>query len=155
MPRYIVATPVDGHGTAGLYLGSAMTPTFTRSAGSYQSAGKVYGSPGTAQVGMPNPGVASTNPVAQANGGTRSSDYSPKWGLPSVYYENDGPLDKEHAPVQFMNIDAFVNVLPVPAERPANALIADPFRAHVGGARQIIQPQVVPVWMGRNGTVNG
>lgn len=155
MPRYTVATPASGS-VAGLYLGSAILPSFTRSASSYQSRGKVYGSPGTGAVQSPRPFQApSKNPVAMAQGGRFYSDNAPDHFYPSMYYENDAPQDKEHAPVQFLGVNCSMNVMPVPAVRPANGLYADPFRAHVGGATQISQPQVVPVWLGRNSNAGG
>lgn len=151
MPRYTVAIPASGQ-VAGLYLGSAILPSFTRTASSYQSRGKVCGSPGTSPISAPRPfNSPSRNPVAMASGGKFYSDNAPGYILPSLYYEDDAPQDKEHAPVQFDGVNKSMNVPPVPAVRPQNGIYADPFRAHIGGATQISQPQVVPVWLGRNG----
>src|SRR5882672_9090902 len=151
MPRYTVAIPASGQ-VAGLYLGTAILPSFTRSASSYQSRGKVSGSPGTSRVPAPRPFKAmSSNPLALAQGGRFYSDNAPDSWLPSVYFENDLPQDKEHAPVLFDSVNNNANPAPVPAVRPQNGLYADPFRAHIGGSTQISQPQVVPVWLGSNG----
>lgn len=151
MPRYTVAIPASGQ-VAGLYLGSAILPSFTRTAASYQSRGKVYGCPGTARVRAPRPfNAPSKNPVAMASGGRFYSDNAPEYWMPSIYFENDSPLNKEHAPVQFDGVNRSMNVAPAPAMRPQLGIYADPFRAHVGGSQQISQPQVVPVWLGRNG----
>lgn len=153
MPRYTVAIPAEGQ-AAGLYLGSAILPSFTRPASAYQSRGQVYGCPGTANVPSPRPFQApSRNPVAMAQGGTHYSDNAPDYFRPSVYFENDQV--KEHAPVQFDSVNKDMCVPPIPAVRPQNVLYADPYRAHIGGANQIVQPQVVPVWLGRGNAVPG
>lgn len=155
MPKYVVATPSSGQ-VAGRYLGSAVLPAFNRQANAYQSRGQVYGCPGTQPVPAPRPGVGIFNRIARmAQGGVMDSADAPEFFLPSVYYENDPGILKEHAPVQFLGVDTDVNPLPKAALRPQNVLISDPFRAHVGGSQQIFQPQVVPVWLGRNGTTNG
>lgn len=155
MPKYVVATPSSGQ-VAGRYLGAAILPAFTRQANAYQSRGMVYGCPGTAPVPAPRPGVGIVGKIARLiQGGVHDSADAPEWFLPAIYFENDPGPTKEHAPVQFLGVDVSMNKAPVPALRPQNVLISDPFRAHVGGAQQIFQPQVVPVWLGRNGTTNG
>lgn len=77
-----------------------------------------------------------------ANVGTSHSSCSPDVILPPIYFENDPPALKEHAPVSRISD----NQMPVPSMRAANVLKSSPYRARLGGQGQVVQPQVIPTW---------
>jgi hypothetical protein len=147
--RYTVNAPT---GTGHRYLGSALTPPLIRPSIGYASRGRVSGHPGTLRIPMPAPPALHSGVNDLVNVGISRTSDAPPFFLPSVYYENGNAYgDHEHAPVSTRSD----NQMPVPALRPANVLVFDPYRARLGGQRQVVQPQVVQRWLGMRGTPNG
>jgi hypothetical protein len=147
--RYTVNAPTD---TQGKYLGSALTPPLTRTAASWSSRGLVSGFPGTLPIRIGGPEALHPDFGDLVSGGTSYSQSAPDFILPALYREmGDGYGQHEHAPVSRISD----NQMPVPAVRPANVLVSNPYRARMGGQRQVYQPQVVQSWRGMRGTTNG
>lgn len=146
--RYVVHVPPRG---AAPPLGAAVTPRMTRTYAGWSSRGPIYGAPGTRAILAPMPAAIPQSTVGlAATGRSRSSD-APNMIFPALYWEASLPLEKEKFPASVFSD----NQIPVPASRPANVIIADPYRARHGGQRQVVQPQVVqtfPAWRGRLGS---
>ena len=130
--RFLVHAPTRGVPP----LGSVLTPTMT---------------PGTQAVPIPDPGARHWSVNDLANVGSTFSNRSPDVIYPPLYWEASPPWDKEKFPASVFSD----NQMPVPAKRPKNVLIADPYQARLGGQRQVYQPQVVQTWRGMKGTSNG
>lgn len=111
----------------------------------------IRGQPGTAAISAPPPAAVPRDAVRRDGGGDSRSTDSPNLWFPSIYYENEPPLNKEHAPVSTFSD----NQMPVPALRPGNTIPMDPYTARHGGQRQVFQPQVVQMWRGMKGTTYG
>lgn len=144
--RYEVNSPND----SGRYLGSALTPTYTRPAAAWSSRGPISGHPGTMAVPAPAPRLDQGNVGRAMQGISRSSD-APNRIYPSLYWEAAAPTEHEHARVSRTSD----NQMPVPAVRPPNVIIAAPLRARKGGQRQVYQPQVIQTFPGMRGTNYG
>jgi hypothetical protein len=84
------------------------------------------------------------NLTAMATVGVLNDPLTPNYWFPAIYFENDHPLHKEKAPVS-INSD---NQMPVPAGRPPQRVLFNPYKARKGGQRQVVQPQVVQRWKG-------
>lgn len=146
--RYVVHVPPAG---AAPPLGAAITPRMNRTAQSWSSRGPVYGAPGTRAVSAPAPAATSQGTIGLAATGVHRSSDAPNYIFPSLYWEASLPQDKEKFPGSIFSDDQ----MPVPAGKPRNVVIADPYRARHGGQRQVVQPQVVqtfPAWKGRLGS---
>jgi len=146
--RYVVHVPPAGVAPP---LGAAITPRMTRTYAGWSSRGPIYGAPGTRAIQSPTPPATNQGVIGlAATGRSRSSD-APDYIFPALYWEASPPLEKEKFPASVFSD----NQMPVPAGKPVNVVIADPFRARHGGQRQVVQPQVVqsfPAWRGRLGS---
>lgn len=141
--RYIVYAPTKGVPP----LGSVMTPHLTRTYSSWVSSGRIHGAPGTQAIPMPDPSAIREDVNSYAAVGQFSTHNAPNTIYPSIYYENDAPLEKEKFPGSVFSD----NQMPVPALRPGNKIKAAPYKARKGGQAQVVQPQVVqrfPKWVG-------
>lgn len=141
--RYLVHVPTKGVPP----LGSVMTPHMTRTYAGYTSRGKIHGAPGTQGIPMPDPSATREDVNSLASVGQFSTACAPNIIYPSLYWENDAPLDKEKFPGAVFNDDQ----MPVPALRPGYKIPALAYRPRHGGQSQVVQPQVVqlwPKWMG-------
>lgn len=136
MPRYFTHAPSRGVPPT---VGSALTPTITRTYAGWSSRGKISGNPGVIGIPVDDPAAIREDVNSYATVGQFSTHNAPNIIFPSVYYENDAPLDKEKAPVSVFSD----NQMPVPASSPKKYYTATPFKARLGGQRQVIQPQVV------------
>ena len=145
MARYFVHAPTKGVPP----LGSVLTPTMTRSAGSWSSRGKIHGAPGTQGIPVQDPAAVREDVNSLANTGQFSTSCAPNVIFPSLYWEADFP--KEHAPVSVFSD----NQMPIPAIASAKFYTMNPFKARKGGQRQVRQPQVVQRWAGMNGSLSG
>lgn len=146
--RYQVHVP-NNTGETSYHLGAAFTPNITRTAASWSSRGPVAGFPGTLGIVAPTPPGVPNDVTAMANMGTHRSSNAPNRWYPSLYWA--AGYRQERAPVSRVSD----NQMPVPAGRPVNVVASDPFRARIGGQRQVIQPQVVQRWLGMRGTTGG
>lgn len=147
--RYTVQAPND---TGGRYLGSVLLPGLTRPSVGYSSRGKVVGYPGTCAVPVAAPAAVSQYYDNMANSGTSRTIDAPLHIRPAIYfYAGNGYGDQERAPVARVSDDQ----MPVPALRPPNVIVANPYVARKGGQRQVYQPQVIQRWLGMRGTPNG
>lgn len=144
MPRFFTHAPARGVPPT---LGSAITPTITRTYAGWSSRGKVFGAPGTKGIPVSDPPAVREGVVSLASVGTFMTWFAPNVIFPAIYFENDAPLDKEHFPGS-LNSD---NQMPVPATPSAKFYTADPYRARLGGQRQVVQPQVAQRWRGMYG----
>lgn len=136
MSRFFTHAPTNGVPPT---LGSAITPSMTRTYAGWSSRGKVSGSPGTRGIPVSDPEAVREDVNSLANVGQFSTACAPNLIFPAIYYENDAPQDKEHAPVSRVSD----NQMPVPATASAKYYTANPYRARLGGQRQVVQPQVV------------
>jgi len=125
-------------------LGAALTPPMHRSVWAWSSRGKVFGQPGTMGIPVPDPAAMREDVNSLASVGVFFSGAAPNVIFPPLYWEDDDPLDKEHAPVSRISDDQ----MPVPVGRARGQIPADPYRARKGGQRQVVQPQVVQTWKG-------
>lgn len=144
MPRFTVHAPTKGVPP----LGSVLTPRMTRTYAGWSSRGRVFGRPGTMGVPVADPAAIREDVNSLAAVGTFSTSCAPNVIFPALYWEADLPEDKEKFPGSVFSDDQ----MPVPAGRPANVIVADPYKARHGGQRQVIQPQVVQSWRGMKGT---
>lgn len=145
--RFMVHAPTKGAPP----LGSVMTPTLTRTYAGWSSRGPIHGSPGTTPIPIKDPGYRHWSVNDLANVGNTFSATSPDFILPSLYWEASAPGDKEKFPGSVVSD----NQMPVPAVRAPNVLVSSPYKARLGGQRQVYQPQVVQSWRGMKGTTNG
>jgi hypothetical protein len=145
--RFLVHAPTNGVPP----LGTVLTPSMTRTYAGWSSRGKVYGQPGTQAVPVQDPAAIREDVNSYAAVGQFSTHCAPNFIYPPLYWEADSPQDKEKFPGSVFSD----NQLPVPALRPPNRLVFDPYRSRKGGQRQVYQPQVVQVWRGMKGTANG
>lgn len=143
MPRFFVHSPVRGVPPT---LGSALTPTMTRTYAGWSSRGKVHGNPGVVGIPIDDPVAVREDINSLASVGQFATSCAPNVIFPSQYWEADSPQDKERAPVSRISD----NQMPVPATASAKYYTADPYRARLGGQRQVIQPQVVQRFPGMN-----
>lgn len=147
MPRFTVHAPTNGVPP----LGSVLTPRLTRTYAGWSSRGKVFGRPGTLGIPVADPAAVREDVNSLANVGQFSTSCAPNVIFPPLYWEADLPGDKEKFPGSVFSDDQ----MPVPAGRPANVIVSDPYKARHGGQRQVIQPQVVQSWRGMKGTTGG
>lgn len=138
--RYTTLAPT--HGVP--HLGSAIMPRLTRTFAGWSSRGRISGSPGTTAIPIKGPEALHQSTNDLANVGAYYSRVAPNVIYPSIYYENDAALHKEHAPVSRLSD----NQMPVPATRAPNVIVASPYRSRKGGQRQVQQPQVVQKFPG-------
>ena len=141
--RYLVHAPTKGVP----HLGSAITPHMTRTYAGWSSRGRVHGAPGTQVIPVADPAAVREDINSLAAVGQFSTACAPNYILPSIYYENDHPLDKEKFPGSINSDDQ----MPVPAIRPGTRIPMDPYRSRKGGQQQVVQPQVIqrfPKWTG-------
>lgn len=87
--------------------------------------------------------------AAMASVGAFSSKHAPNVIYPSIYFENDPPLQKQVPSVSVFSD----NQMPVPAGRPQNTLVFSPYIPRHGGQRQVGQPQAVQTWRPGRGTI--
>jgi hypothetical protein len=125
-------------------LGAAITPQITRTYAGWSSRGRIFGQPGTMGIPVSDPAAVREDVNSMAAVGQFATSAAPNVIFPALYWENDAPLDKEHAPVSRISDDQ----MPVPAGRAKGPIPADPYRARKGGQRQVVQPQVVQTWKG-------
>lgn len=145
--RYLAMGPTNNT----RYLGTALTPPLSRWHATV-SRGMVVGHPGTQWIPAPPPSAVPQNPGFLATSGRRRSSDAPNAFLPAIYYEaGSGYGNHEHAPVSRISD----NQMPVPARRAANVILSNPYRARLGGQRQVVQPQVVQTWRGMYGNTGG
>jgi hypothetical protein len=144
MPRFFTHAPVRGVPPA---LGSAITPRMTRTYAGWSSRGKVSGNPGTRGIPVSDPPAIREDVNSLASVGQFATSSAPNVIFPSLYWEADSPADKEKFPGSVFSD----NQMPVPAMRPTQVYLFDPYQARLGGQRQVIQPQVVQRWRGMNG----
>lgn len=140
--RFFVHAPTKGVPP----LGSVMTPRMTRTYAGWSSRGKVHGNPGIVGIPISDPAAVREDVNSLATVGQFSTACAPNVIFPSQYWENDSPSDKEKAPVSIFSD----NQLPIPATPSAKYYTADPYKARLGGQRQVIQPQVVQRFPGMN-----
>lgn len=134
------------------HIGSALTPVMNRTYAGWSSRGRIFGQPGTMGINAPDPAATPGHErTAMASGGVFSTKDAPNLIFPALYYENDAPLHKEHAPVSRISDDQ----MPVPAQRGRNVYTADAYKPRLGGQRQVYQPQVQQRWLGLKGTPYG
>jgi hypothetical protein len=141
--RYTVHAPNKGVPP----LGSVMTPHMTRTYAGWSSRGRIHGAPGTQMIPAPDPAAIREDVNSLAAVGQFSTAAAPNAIYPSIYYENDAPLDKEKFPGSVFSD----NQMPVPALRPGHKVPAKVYVARHGGQAQVVQPQVVqrfPKWVG-------
>lgn len=136
MPRFFVHSPVKGVPPA---IGAALMPSITRTYAGWSSRGKVHGNPGVIGIPVSDPAATREDVNSLATIGQFSTANAPNVIFPSQYWEADLPQDKERAPVSRISD----NQMPVPATASAKYYTADPYKARLGGQRQVIQPQVV------------
>lgn len=136
MARFFVHAPVRGVPPT---LGSAITPRMTRTYAGWSSRGQIHGNPGIVGIPVPDPAAVREDVNSLASVGQFYTGASPNVIFPSQYWEAAPPLEKEHAPVARISD----NQMPVPATASGKYYTADPYRARLGGQRQVIQPQVV------------
>jgi hypothetical protein len=127
-------------------IGAVLTPSMTRTYAGWSSRGKVNGSPGTRGIPVSDPPGIREDVNSLASVGQFSTACAPNMIYPSLYWEADLPQDKERAPVARISD----NQMPIPATASAKYYTADPYRARLGGQRQVIQPQVVQRFPGMN-----
>lgn len=142
--RYVVHVPPQGVAPP---LGAAVTPRMTRTYAGWSSRGPIYGAPGTRAIAAPDPAAIREDVNSMAAMGTFSTHCAPNFIFPALYWEASPPLEKEKFPGSVFSD----NQMPVPAGKPMNVVIADPYRARHGGQGQVVQPQVVqrfPAWRG-------
>lgn len=137
--RYYVCAPT----TERPNLGSALTPPMVRAFNAWSSRGEIYGQPGTQAVPIVVRESLSFGLNDLANVGISFSACAPDVIFPPLYYVTG---NQEHCPVSIKSD----NQMPVPAVRARNYYIANPFKARMGGQRQIRQPQVIQRWLGMN-----
>ena len=142
MPRFLVHAPVKGVPP----LGTVLTPSMTRTYAGWSSRGKVYGQPGTRGIPVGDPAAIREDINSLASVGTFFTGCAPNVIFPPLYWEADDPTDKEHFPGALKSD----HQMPVPAGRPGNYIVANPYKARHGGQRQVTQPQVVQRWRGMN-----
>lgn len=146
MAKFLVHAPMHGVPE----LGTVLTPVMNRTYAGWSSRGQIYGQPGTIPIAAPRPaGMPQNNLIALAAIGQLSPSYAPNHWYPAIYYEAGNP--KEHFPGSLSSD----NQIPVPAEKPPNVIVFSPYRARLGGQRQVFQPQAVPRWRGMKGTTYG
>jgi hypothetical protein len=144
--RFYTHAPVAGTAPP---VGAALTPGLTRTYAGWSSRGRIFGQPGTMGIPVPDPaGLPDESLAAMATVGVFSTHQAPNVFYPSLYFENDAPLDKEKCPVSLTSD----NQMPVPAGRPPNTLVFSPYLPRHGGQRQVVQPQVVQRWLPGRGT---
>lgn len=146
--RFIVHGPRNGTAPP---MGASLTPRMTRTYAGWSSRGKVNGNPGTRGIPVADPAAVREDVNSLATVGTFSTACAPNVIFPSIYYEDDLPGDKEKFPGSVFSDDQ----MPVPAGRPGNYIVSDPYKARHGGQRQVIQPQVVQKWLGMRGLPGG
>ena len=144
MPRFLVHAPVNGVPP----LGSVLTPTMVRNAQGWSSRGKVVGRPGTVGIPVSDPAAVREDVNSLATVGQFSTSCAPNVIFPGQYWEADSPEDKEKFPASVFSD----NQMPVPANRPGNYVVARPYKARLGGQRQVVQPQVVQRWAAWKGS---
>jgi hypothetical protein len=143
--KFLVHAPTQGIPP----IGSVLTPRLTRTYAGWSSRGRIYGQPGTQAVVAPDPEAIREDVNSLVSVGQFMTSYAPNIIYPPLYWENDFPKEKFPGSV-FSD-----NQMPVPAQRPGNVLVFDPYRSRKGGQRQVVQPQVVQVWRGMRGTTGG
>ena len=136
MARYFTHAPVRGVPPT---LGSALSPTMTRTYAGWSSRGKISGAPGTRAIPVSDPPAVREDVNSLASVGQFSTACAPNVIFPSLYWEADSPEDKEKAPVSVFSD----NQMPIPATRAKNFYTSDPYKARLGGQRQVVQPQVI------------
>lgn len=134
--RFFVHAPVNGVPPS---LGSAITPHITRTYAGWSSRGQINGSPGVRGIPMPDPSAVREDINSLASVGQFYTGVAPNVIFPSLYWEAAPPADKEKAPMSVFSD----NQMPIPATPSAKYYTADPYRARLGGQRQVIQPQVI------------
>lgn len=142
--RYVVHVPPRGVAPP---LGAAITPRMTRTYAGWSSRGPIFGAPGTRAISAPDPAAIRHDVTSLAAVGQFSTPCAPDVIFPAIYYEASPPLEKEKFPASVFSD----NQMPVPAQRPGNTVIAQPYVSRKGGQRQVVQPQVVqrfPAWRG-------
>jgi hypothetical protein len=146
MPRYFVNAPTQALGAR--HLGSALTPSITRTYAGWSSRGQIVGQPGTQAIPVADPAAVREDVNSLASVGQFSTACAPNVIFPSLYYLVG---KQEHAPVSRISDDQ----MPVPAGRPTTLIPSKQYKQRLGGQRQVTQPQVVQRWKGMRGTPSG
>jgi hypothetical protein len=140
------------------HAGAWLLPAPAQGFGSWSSAGRVHGQPGTEQVPAPAPAAVQQD-NAYPQGSQRSSRYAPDAIYPALYYqassEATGPNGSPGIIYNTSQISRVSdNALPVPAVDPRGlpAVMVTP-PPKVGGQGTIGQPYAVQNWPKWVGTV--
>jgi hypothetical protein len=95
-------------------------------------------------IPAPDPAAIREDLNSLAAVGAFYTHVAPNVIFPPLYWENDEPLHKEHAPVSRISDDQ----MPVTAGRARGGIPQATYKARHGGQRQVVQPQVVQTWKG-------
>lgn len=132
------------------HAGAWLLPAPAQGFGSWASAGKLTGQPGTQAISASEPAAVPQGSWAQ--GSTRSSRYAPDAIYPALYYQSPAEISGPNGAPGLLYNTAQIslisdNALPVPAVDPRGlpAVMATP-PPRVGGQGAVTQPYAVQNW---------